>query len=45
MEMNETACICNKCGYNFEELKEESLILCPHCKEIKKIQDFNLIEE
>lgn len=45
MEVDKTLCTCNKCGYNFEEIKEEQLVLCPQCKEIKKIQEFSMIED
>ncbi|MDU3350380.1 MAG: hypothetical protein E7E72_09830 [Clostridium sp.] len=44
MEINKSECTCSKCGYTFEELRDECLIICPHCKKIKKIQEFNLIE-
>ena len=44
MEINKLECTCNKCGYNFQDSKSECLIICPQCKKIKKIQDFNLIE-
>ena len=44
MEINKSECTCSKCGYTFEESRDECLIICPHCKKIKKIQEFNLIE-
>lgn len=34
--------VCSKCGYNFEEVKGRNLILCPHCKTIKKISEINV---
>lgn len=31
---------CNKCGHVFSDVKNERLILCPDCKNIRKPEDF-----
>lgn len=44
MEKNKDLCICNRCGHSLDDSKKEFLILCPHCKQIKKVRKANLID-
>lgn len=34
--------ICHKCGHRFENIEEETLILCPDCKDITNIRENNI---
>ncbi|MDU1314574.1 hypothetical protein [Clostridium septicum] len=44
MAKNNLSFQCNKCGHILNSTEKNSLVMCPECKNIKKVENFNYVE-